>query len=91
MLSHSNPKTHTAEAKLVGFDTNDDNEKSAFRGKGVAVEWTTPLKSETPDDLPVLLMFHGGAFIGGSILMQRRISCILAKNVPCRVLSVNYR
>jgi acetyl esterase/lipase len=92
MLSHSNPETqHTNEAKLVGYETLDPNEKSAFRGAGVAVEWISHIASGSQDDLPVVLMFHGGAYIGGSVLMQRRLSCILAKSAPCRVLSVNYR
>jgi acetyl esterase/lipase len=55
---------------------------------GVPALWAVP--HGIGDDSPVLLCFHGGGFVGGSMFTHRKMFAHLAKAIGARVLSVDY-
>lgn len=55
---------------------------------GVPALWAVPHGTTTDD--PVLLCFHGGGYVGGSIFTHRKMFAHLAKAIGVRALSVNY-
>jgi acetyl esterase len=42
-------------------------------------------------DLPLLLYFHGGGWVSGDLDYSDELCRFLARDVPCEVVSVNYR
>ena len=55
---------------------------------GVPALWAVP--HGTAHDGPVLLCFHGGGYIGGSMFTHRKMFAHLAKAIGVRALSVDY-
>jgi epsilon-lactone hydrolase len=55
---------------------------------GVPALWVVP--HGTAQDGPVLLCFHGGGYVGGSMFTHRKMFAHLAKAIGVRALSVNY-
>jgi acetyl esterase len=58
-------------------------------------EGQIPVRTYTPDGkgpFPILLFFHGGAWVVGDLLdAEDHICAALAEQTPCVVVSVNYR
>jgi acetyl esterase/lipase len=59
-----------------------------FAVGGMRAMWAVP---DERDDDRVLLWFHGGGFIGGSVYTHRKMCGHLAKALGARVLSFEYR
>jgi epsilon-lactone hydrolase len=55
---------------------------------GVPALWAIP--HTTAQDAPVLLCFHGGGYVGGSMFTHRKMFAHLAKAIGARALSVDY-
>jgi acetyl esterase/lipase len=55
---------------------------------GVPALWVTP--HSVPESSPVLLCFHGGGYVGGSMFTHRKMFAHLAKAVGARVLIPEY-
>lgn len=55
---------------------------------GVPALWAVP--HGAAHDGPVLLCFHGGGFVGGSMFTHRKMFAHLAKAIGARALSVDY-
>jgi len=55
---------------------------------GVPALWAVP--HGTAQDGPVLLCFHGGGYIGGSVFTHRKMFAHLAKAIGGRALSIDY-
>ena len=55
---------------------------------GVPALWAIPKQCSTNR---VLLCFHGGGFISGSIYTHRKLFAHFAKAIGCRALSIQYR
>ena len=55
---------------------------------GVECEW---VYLDQDDNLPVIVYFHGGGYVTGSLLSARVLATNLALNLPVRLLTVNYR
>jgi acetyl esterase/lipase len=55
---------------------------------GVPALWAVP-HGTTHDD-PVLLCFHGGGYVGGSMFTHRKMFAHLAKAIGARALSIDY-
>lgn len=55
---------------------------------GVPALWAVPHGSA--QDGPVLLCFHGGGYVGGSMFTHRKMFAHLAKAVGARALSIEY-
>jgi acetyl esterase/lipase len=55
---------------------------------GVPALWTVP--HGTPEDAPVLLCFHGGGYVGGSMFTHRKMFAHLAKAIGARALGFDY-
>lgn len=57
---------------------------------GVRTEWIEPALGASPND-PVVLFFHGGGYVFGSIDSHRDLGCRLALAAGARVAMVEYR
>jgi monoterpene epsilon-lactone hydrolase len=55
---------------------------------GVPALWAVPHR--TAQDGPVLLCFHGGGYIGGSMFTHRKMFAHLAKAIGARALVIDY-
>lgn len=55
---------------------------------GVDCEWVYSVEK---DSRPIIIYFHGGGYVTGSLLSARALATELASNLPVRVLTVNYR
>ena len=55
---------------------------------GVSALWAVP--HGTSEDAPVLLCFHGGGYIGGSMFTHRKMYAHLAKAIGARALVPDY-
>ncbi len=55
---------------------------------GVPALWAIP--HEVGEDGPVLLCFHGGGYVGGSMFTHRKMFAHLAKAIGARALSIDY-
>jgi acetyl esterase/lipase len=55
---------------------------------GVPALWAVP--HGTAEDGPVLLCFHGGGYVGGSMFTHRKLFAHLAKAIGARALLVGY-
>lgn len=90
----------SVEETRHGFDLQGDwmthspapniERSSLVFDSGVACEMHVPatLKQQT---LPVILFFHGGGHVGGSLVSHRSVCRQLAADVECRVIAVDYR
>ncbi len=58
-------------------------------GAKISIDILSP-KNET-GVLPCLLFIHGGGFVFNAISYHKTIAAMFAKQIPCRVISVNYR
>lgn len=56
---------------------------------GVPALWAVP--HGTGDDSPVLLCFHGGGYVGGSMFTHRKMFAHLAKAIGARALLIDYK
>lgn len=71
------PKTLPKDVKISGFDSN-----------GVKGEM---IEREGFERDKILLYFHGGGYIGGSVETYRRMTMALAKRTKRRVFALDYR
>lgn len=55
---------------------------------GLPALWAVP--HGTPEDAPVLLCFHGGGYVGGSMFTHRKMFAHLAKAIGARALAFDY-
>lgn len=80
---------------LFQFELPDDVIISRFDAPSLFGEHTVPLfyfsTSTLPDTAPLYIIIHGGGFSGGRVDYDYRRLYYLLKNVPCKVLSVDYR
>lgn len=58
-------------------------------GEGVRARWYVAYGAPTP--CPLVVYFHGGGFVGGSIISHDNVARILADEARCAVLSIDYR
>ncbi|MFK8015786.1 MAG: alpha/beta hydrolase [Gammaproteobacteria bacterium] len=73
--------------------------RAGRRGRGLKIEQRTmagvPVEILAPtgasDQLPVVVYFHGGAFVAGSPSTHRSLTASLAADLPARVIVVDYR
>ena len=73
--------THAPVFKQVRFEPVDAG--------GVAAEWCRPLAGGEPSR--VLIYFHGGGYVAGSVRTHREFVARLSLEAQSRVLSVDYR
>jgi epsilon-lactone hydrolase len=71
----------TGEPRAVDYLEVDAN--------GVPALWAVP--HGTAEDDPVLLCFHGGGYVGGSMFTHRKMFAHLAKAIGARALVIDYR
>jgi len=55
---------------------------------GVDCEW---IYRGSPDNRPVIIYYHGGGYVTGSLLSARALASDLAAHLAVRILTVNYR
>ncbi|HEY3277008.1 MAG TPA: alpha/beta hydrolase [Syntrophorhabdaceae bacterium] len=72
---------------LKGIKSREDRTIHGSEGE-IPVRVYTP-EGEGP--FPVLLFFHGGGWVVGSLAMEEHVCLALAEKTPCLVLSVDYR
>jgi acetyl esterase/lipase len=58
---------------------------------GVRAEWIAPAEGHDAESDPVMLFFHGGGYVFGSIDSHRDLGCRLALAAGARVAMVDYR
>ncbi len=61
----------------------------SFDGQRISVDLLSA-KNET-GKLPCLIFIHGGGFVFNAIGYHKTIAAMFAKQIPCKVVSVNYR
>lgn len=73
----------------TGFFTHpDDVALEPVDAGGAAAEW---IVADGADSRRVILYFHGGVYVGGSIASHRDLCARLSRAAGARVLSVDYR
>ncbi|MEO8009207.1 MAG: alpha/beta hydrolase [Betaproteobacteria bacterium] len=60
-------------------------------GSDIAIRIYTPRELKTGEKLPVLIWFHGGGFVIGSLETHDSVCRMLANQADCIVVSVDYR
>ena len=60
-------------------------------GSDIALRIYTPRELKTAEKLPVLMWFHGGGFVIGSLETHDSVCRMLANQADCIVVSVDYR
>ncbi len=60
-------------------------------GSDIALRIYTPRELKTAEKLPVLMWFHGGGFVIGSLDTHDSVCRMLANQADCIVVSVDYR
>lgn len=60
-------------------------------GSTIAGRWYCPHSMSGRDRVPLLVYFHGGGYVVGSVDSHDDLCRALAAATPCRVLSVGYR
>lgn len=60
-------------------------------GSDIALRIYTPRELKTAEKLPVLVWFHGGGFVIGSLETHDSVCRMLANRADCIVVSVDYR
>ena len=61
----------------------------SYDGAEISADIFSPKNTRGP--LPCLLFIHGGGFVFHGIGYHKTIASMFAKNIPCKVVSVNYR
>src|SRR5882757_10659405 len=75
-----------ADAERFPIDASFEVEKVVVNN--VPAEWTS---SPAADRTRVVLYFHGGGFVCGSILSHRHLVAEIGQLARCRTLAINYR
>ena len=78
-LKFSEPIFRTDERRIPG------------PGSDIALRIYTPRELKQAEKLPVLLWFHGGGFVIGSLETHDSVCRMLANQADCLVVSVDYR
>lgn len=60
-------------------------------GSDIPIRIYTPRELKTSEKLPVLIWFHGGGFVIGSLETHDSVCRMLANQADCLVVSVDYR
>ncbi len=60
-------------------------------GSDIAIRIYTPRELKTGEKLPVLIWFHGGGFVIGSLETHDSVCRMLANQADCIVVAVDYR
>lgn len=60
-------------------------------GSDIPIRIYTPRELKTSEKLPVLMWFHGGGFVIGSLETHDSVCRMLANQADCLVVSVDYR
>ncbi len=68
-----------------------ENRRIPGPASDLAIRIYTPREIRTTEKLPVLMWFHGGGFVIGSIDTHDSVSRMLANQADCIVVSVDYR
>ena len=78
-LKFSEPIFHAEDRRIAG------------PGSHIALRIYTPRELKTGEKLPVLMWFHGGGFVIGSLETHDSVCRMLANRADCIVVSVDYR
>ena len=78
-LKYSEPIFHTEDRRITG------------PGSDIALRIYKPREIKTAEKLPVLMWFHGGGFVIGSLDTHDSVCRMLANQADCIVVSVDYR
>jgi acetyl esterase len=78
-LKFSEPILRTEDRRIAG------------PGSDIPIRIYTPRELKTGERLPVLLWFHGGGFVIGSLETHDSVCRMLANRAECIVVSVDYR
>jgi acetyl esterase len=78
-LKFSEPIFHSVDRRIRGPASD------------VAVRIYTPRELKTGDRLPILMWFHGGGFVIGSLDTHDSVCRMLANQADCVVVAVDYR
>jgi len=73
----------------LASDITTEEVNASSSGRSVRATWFTP--PEVDEHGRVVLYFHGGGFIGGSVFSHSGLTGELARRIKGRVLSVEYR
>ena len=78
-LKLSEPIFHAEDRRITG------------PGSGLPIRIYTPRELKTAEKLPVLMWFHGGGFVIGSLDTHDSVCRLLANRADCVVVAVDYR
>ena len=81
MIAKGNPAPGT-EVKDIEIPGPDEGQKLKLRV-------ITP--AGLPEKAPIIMDIHGGGFVSGSVLIDDSRNLLVAENLPCIVVSVEYR
>jgi acetyl esterase/lipase len=76
------------EAMLTMMPPAEDMGFAPVDAGGVSAEWST---ADVADTGRVVIYFHGGAYVMGSVATHRNLVAHIARRTGARVLSVDYR
>ena len=68
-----------------------EDRRIAGPGSGIAIRIYTPRELKTAEKLPVLMWFHGGGFVIGSLDTHDSVCRMLSNRADCIVVAVDYR
>jgi acetyl esterase len=68
-----------------------EDRRIAGPGSDIPIRLYTPRELKTGERLPVLIWFHGGGFVIGSLETHDSVCRMLANRADCIVVSVDYR
>jgi acetyl esterase len=68
-----------------------EDRRIAGPGSDLAIRIFTPRELKTAEKLPVLMWFHGGGFVIGSLDTHDSVCRMLANRADCIVVAVDYR
>jgi acetyl esterase len=78
-LKFIEPIFHTEDRRITGL------------GGSIPIRIYTPRELKSAEKLPVLMWFHGGGFVIGSLETHDSVCRMLANRADCIVVSVDYR
>lgn len=82
-------RRQTSRVKADGIPVKKDSYRiKGYRGKDINVRVFSP--ENAVGELPCIVNFHGGAFVGEGMPHQIRYCLYFAEHVNCRVVFVNY-